>query len=71
VADSGVGIPSADLEHLFTPRFRGHQAQGAIAGSGLGLAIARDLVQQMGGDISVQSQLGEGSQFVVQLPLSP
>jgi len=71
VADSGVGIPSADLEHLFTPGFRGHQAQGAIAGSGLGLAIARDLVRQMGGDISVQSQLGEGSQFVVQLPMAP
>jgi len=71
VADSGVGIPPADLEHLFTPGFRGHQAHGAIAGSGLGLAIARDLVQQMGGDISVQSQLGEGSQFVVQIPIAP
>ena len=71
VADSGVGIPEADLQHLFTPRFRGQQATGTIEGSGLGLAIARDLVQQMGGSISVQSQVGKGSEFVVQLPLAP
>ncbi len=71
VADSGVGIPEADLPHLFTAGFRGQQATGEIAGSGLGLAIARDLVQQMGGTITVQSQVGQGSQFVVQLPLAP
>lgn len=55
VSDTGVGIPPADLPHIFERHYRGVQAQGKIAGSGLGLAIARSLVEQMGGEIEVFS----------------
>jgi signal transduction histidine kinase len=43
---------------------------GGISGSGLGLYISRELVHRMGGTISVDSQFGEGSAFVVTLPLA-
>jgi len=71
VADTGVGIPPEDLPHLFERRFRGRQAQSGIAGTGLGLAIAHDLVQQMGGTLTVESTVGRGSRFTVSLPLAP
>lgn len=55
VADTGPGIPQADLNHLFERHYRGVQAATDIPGSGLGLAIARELVQQMQGEIQVFS----------------
>ncbi|MFM7425746.1 MAG: sensor histidine kinase, partial [Elainella sp.] len=55
VADTGPGIPPDDLQHLFTRHYRGIQANSGIPGTGLGLAIARDLVQQMGGQIQILS----------------
>jgi hypothetical protein len=55
VADTGLGIPLEDREHLFERHFRGVQADGNIPGTGLGLAIARDLITQMGGRIEVFS----------------
>lgn len=55
VADTGPGIPPDDLPHLFTRHYRGIQANTEIPGTGLGLAIARDLVQQMGGQIQILS----------------
>lgn len=55
VSDTGVGIPAADLPHIFERHYRGVQAQGEIAGSGLGLAIAKSLVEQMQGKIEVFS----------------
>ncbi len=55
LADTGLGIPIADQEHLFERHFRGVQADGNIPGTGLGLAIARDLLTQMGGQIEVFS----------------
>ncbi|MGQ9865331.1 MAG: sensor histidine kinase [Pseudanabaenaceae cyanobacterium] len=71
VTDTGVGIPAEDLPRLFERRFRGRQAQSNIAGTGLGLAIAHDLVQQMGGTLTVESTVGQGSRFTVSLPLAP
>jgi signal transduction histidine kinase len=55
ILDTGPGIPPQDLEHLFERHYRGVQAKTEIPGSGLGLAIARDLVQQMQGEIQVFS----------------
>lgn len=55
VADTGPGIPSEDLEHLFTRHYRGAQAQTEIPGTGLGLAIAQALMGQMQGEIQLFS----------------
>lgn len=57
IADTGPGIPPQDLIHLFERHYRGVQAQNDIPGTGLGLAIARDLVQQMQGDIQLFSPI--------------
>ncbi|MCY7278894.1 MAG: GAF domain-containing sensor histidine kinase [Phormidesmis sp. CAN_BIN44] len=57
VSDTGLGIPSQDLPHLFERHYRGVQATTDIPGSGLGLAIADRLVEQMHGEIEVFSPL--------------
>jgi signal transduction histidine kinase len=57
VTDNGGGIPDGDLAQLFQRHFRGVQAQTETPGTGLGLAIARELVQQMQGEIQVFSPL--------------
>ena len=69
ISDTGYGIPETELESLFTPFSRLHESlpEGA-AGTGLGLTITHSLVQQMGGEIWVQSAVGEGSDFFVLLP---
>lgn len=69
VQDRGIGIPSAELEVVFSPYQRASNATG-LRGIGLGLAGARDVLRQMGGDLTVESTEGEGSTFTVQLPLS-
>jgi signal transduction histidine kinase len=63
IADTGPGIPSQDLEHLFERHYRGVQADTDIPGTGLGLAIAHDLILQMRGKIQVFSP-AEQSGFV-------
>jgi PAS domain S-box-containing protein len=68
VVDTGLGIAPDKLPHLFEPFNRlGHESS-AIEGSGLGLVLARWYVDKMGGRIEVESTLGEGSRFTVQLP---
>ncbi|MEP7286225.1 MAG: hybrid sensor histidine kinase/response regulator [Chloroflexota bacterium] len=70
VRDSGLGIPEADIPHLFEKFYRVNtQEHHAIPGTGLGLAIVQEIVQQHGGGIQVRSQLGVGSTFSVMLPL--
>jgi signal transduction histidine kinase len=71
VHDDGVGIPHDELPHVFDRFHRGANVVGRFAGSGLGLASARQLVELHGGTISVESEAGKGSTFVVRLPLSP
>jgi two-component system OmpR family sensor kinase len=69
VADTGPGIPPAELPHVFERLYRGERARtGAPGGAGLGLAIASSLVRAMGGDISARSEPGEGATFTVRLP---
>lgn len=70
VHDPGVGIPAADVERVFERYFRARNV-GAIEGTGIGLAGARQIVEQHGGTLAVESREGVGSTFVVCLPLSP
>ncbi len=64
VRDSGIGIPRDKLKHIFEPfaQAEGH-LDSDVAGSGLGLAITKQLVERLGGEISVVSDLGHGSIF--------
>ncbi|MFL5576830.1 MAG: PAS domain-containing protein [Gemmatimonadaceae bacterium] len=70
VTDTGVGIPAERLEHVFEPFV---QVDARLAsrqeGVGLGLAISRDLARGMGGDLTVESELGVGSTFMLMLPV--
>ena len=67
VTDNGIGIPEAELGDIFRYRRRGSEAD-AVPGSGLGLAIVREAVEQMGGEISVESQPGVGTCFITTFP---
>jgi two-component system sensor histidine kinase BaeS len=70
VSDTGPGIPPQVREHLFE-RFSQWQVNGSEPGSaGLGLAIAREIVDAHGGRIFVDSELGRGTSFTVELPAS-
>jgi PAS domain S-box-containing protein len=71
VHDEGVGIPRDELPHVFDRFHRGSNVVGRFAGTGLGLASARELVELHGGTISVESEEGKGTTFVVRLPLTP
>jgi PAS domain S-box-containing protein len=67
VQDEGLGIPAADLPHVFD-RFRRGGSVGGITGAGIGLAGVRQIVEQHGGTIGVDSAEGRGSIFTVRLP---
>ena len=71
VRDEGLGIAASDQSLIFEKFYRAdaNMTRG-VSGSGLGLYISRELVHRMGGTISVESRLGEGSAFVVTLPLA-
>lgn len=69
VHDQGIGIPSDEMKFLFERFTRATNAKRSkIKGTGLGLYLAKTLVERHGGNIQVQSKLGEGSTFTVVLP---
>ncbi|MGN6252879.1 MAG: sensor histidine kinase [Marmoricola sp.] len=69
VSDTGIGIAPDEVEHLFTRFFRTRAAHRlSVQGVGLGLAICKDIAEAHGGSITVHSQEGVGSEFVVRLP---
>ena len=71
VADNGVGIPVDDLPHIFDRFYQANNLKKAnTGGTGIGLALTKELVAAMGGNISVESQLGNGTTFVVRLPIT-
>ncbi|TAK35989.1 MAG: HAMP domain-containing histidine kinase [Chloroflexota bacterium] len=70
VSDTGIGISAQDMPHVFERFFRADRARARdAAGTGLGLAIAKWIIEEHGGDITVESELGKGSTFAVRLPL--
>jgi PAS domain S-box-containing protein len=68
VRDSGLGIPAADLPHIFEPFHRGSNVAGRIQGVGIGLAGVKQIVEQHGGTIAVESTEGNGTCFSLRLP---
>ena len=67
ISDQGIGIPPQTLPRLFEPFYRAGNV-GQIPGTGLGLAIAKQCAELQGGNISVDSTLGQGTTFTVVLP---
>ncbi|MBS1603053.1 MAG: response regulator, partial [Bacteroidetes bacterium] len=72
VEDTGIGIP-ADKKELIFQRFFQNVTPGSIvnAGTGIGLSITKEFVRLHGGTISVESEVGKGSVFIVRLPMAP
>ena len=68
VRDHGRGIPAADLPHVFE-RFRRGENAGGVQGAGIGLASVREIVEQHGGTVTIESREGTGATATVRLPL--
>jgi signal transduction histidine kinase len=71
VADTGVGIPGRDLSRIFERFYRVDRARSReTGGTGLGLSIVKHVAENHGGSVTVRSELGVGSTFVVRLPVA-
>lgn len=68
VEDTGAGIPSDDLPHIFDRFYRSDRSRARPGGAGLGLSIARWVAEAHGGQLEVESQVGVGSVFTLYLP---
>jgi two-component system OmpR family sensor kinase len=74
IRDNGIGIPETDLRSIFARFYRGRPERDqelGTTGLGLGLSIVADCVDAVKGDIRVQSTVGEGTTFFVELPSTP
>jgi two-component system phosphate regulon sensor histidine kinase PhoR len=69
VSDNGVGIAAEDIPNLFEDFYVGKSKTDGERRSGVGLAITRRIIEAHNGNITVESKLGEGSTFVIQLPV--
>ncbi|PSU70656.1 aerobic respiration two-component sensor histidine kinase ArcB [Photobacterium phosphoreum] len=69
VEDSGIGIPKTEIENIFAMYYQVQQGDDNLhaVGTGIGLAVSQQLIQLMGGDISVDSEVGAGSTFTVKI----
>jgi signal transduction histidine kinase/CheY-like chemotaxis protein len=70
VSDTGKGMTAEQIEQLFTPFERLGAEHGTVAGTGLGLVVTKGLVEAMGGQIAVSSEVGVGTTFTIELPLT-
>lgn len=70
VADTGPGIATDQLTHVFNRFYQGKQYYSDEQGTGIGLALTKELVEMQGGQISVESSEGNGARFIVTLPLN-
>lgn len=68
VEDRGIGMPSNVMSNLFQKFYRSHRSRETVAGTGIGLYISKAIVESHGGTISVRSEDGHGSTFIVSLP---
>ncbi len=69
ITDEGVGISGEDLPYIFDDFYRGKTSQAFERGYGLGLALSQRIVEIHNGSISVESEPGKGSTFVIRLPV--
>ena len=70
IKDNGIGIPEESMAHIFERFYRVDKSHSReIGGTGLGLALARNIVIMHRGTIDVESVIGEGSEFTLQIPL--
>ena len=69
VKDTGSGIPSEDIPFIFDRFWRGSKSRTERVNSGLGLAIAKQLIHAHHGTIEVQSEIGKGTMFIIELPV--
>jgi signal transduction histidine kinase len=65
VQDRGIGIGPEDMAHIFDPYFTTRRA-----GTGLGLPIAKNIIEGLGGTLSISSQPGEGTDIAIELPIA-
>jgi len=68
IRDTGVGIPTKALPHLFQKFYRVQASEGKVPGTGLGLSICKQIVSGHGGSIEVKSRLGKGTVFTIHIP---
>jgi len=69
ISDTGIGIPSEDLPRVFERFYRVDKARSReMGGTGLGLSIVKHVIEQMGGTVTVTSQVGQGSRFTLTVP---
>lgn len=72
VTDHGAGIPPEEQKHVFDAFFRGRKAvQDQIHGTGLGLHLVKRIIEAHGGTVSLESEVGAGSTFIVRIPAAP
>jgi signal transduction histidine kinase len=69
VEDTGIGIPEGERERIFARFEKGAGDAERLSGVGLGLALSKEFVEMHGGQIWVESEVGEGSQFIFSIPL--